>query len=80
MGLARWLNWSTEKRDGTPRSFIAQVLDPVGVCLQPAAIDPYTEPELPAEVTAADGEVITDGSDEAAQPPPPLTTIDETSV
>lgn len=81
MGLARFLNWSTEQRDGSPRSFLAQVLDPVGVCIEPAAIDPYEAPDLPAPVEGdADaaaagggvGEAATDGSDEAPPPPPPL--------
>lgn len=85
MGIASFLNWSTEKRDGTPRSFLAQVLDPVGVCIEPAAIDPYVEPVLPDGTDAADdgvgaaagsagggGEVATDGSDDAPAPAPPM--------
>ncbi|GAB0492443.1 hypothetical protein MMPV_003705 [Pyropia vietnamensis] len=86
MGLAQFLNWSTEKRDGSRRSFLAQVLDPVGVCIEPAAIDPYVEPVLPdaddgdaAAATAGGGEVVTDGSDEAPPPPPPPPMTDEVS-
>lgn len=82
MGLASFLNWSTEKRDGSPRSFLAQVLDPVGVCIEPAAIDPYVEPVLPdgaADAGAAAGEVGTDGSDDAPPPPPPPAMGDEVS-
>lgn len=47
MGLGEKLNWSQTTRDGTPRSTLAKIIDPVGVCIEPAALDPFVAPEAP---------------------------------
>jgi len=47
MGLGKMLNWSQTSRDGTPRSTLAKIIDPVGVCIEPAALDPFVGPDAP---------------------------------
>lgn len=47
MGLGQKLNWSQTTRDGAPRSTLAKIIDPVGVCIEPAALDPFVAPEVP---------------------------------
>lgn len=37
------LYWSKDKADGTPRSLMAKILDPVGACIQPADLAPFSE-------------------------------------
>lgn len=46
MGLGEKLHWSQTTRDGTPRSTLAKIIDPVGVCIEPAALDPFVAPEV----------------------------------
>jgi len=64
MGLGEMLYWSQTSRDGTPRSTLAKLIDPVGVCIEPAALDPFVGPEAPlpsdsddADASAADAPV-----------------------
>lgn len=47
MGLGKMLNWSQTTREGIPRSTLAKIVDPVGVCIEPAALDPFIAPEAP---------------------------------
>lgn len=49
MGLGQKLNWSQTTRDGAPRSTLAKIIDPVGVCIEPAALDPFVAPEVPLQ-------------------------------
>lgn len=57
MGLGEMLTWSQTTRDGTRRSALANFMDPVGVCVEPAVLDPFVAPEAPA--------LPSDSSDEA---------------
>lgn len=59
MGLGEKLYWSQTTRDGTPRSTLAKIIDPVGVCIEPAALDPFVAPEvsLPLSDTSDDVDV-----------------------
>jgi len=43
------LYWEKEAKDGTTRSTLSQVLDPIGACLQPASFNLYNpEENMPA--------------------------------
>lgn len=68
MGLGAKLNWSQTTRDGTPRSALAKFIDPVGVCIEPAALDPFVVPVVSAQQS--------DASDESASAPPAATRMD----
>lgn len=68
MGLGEKLNWSQTTRDGAPRSALAKFIDPVGVCIEPAALDPFVAPEVSA--------LPPDTSEEAAGAPPAATRMD----
>lgn len=39
------LYWSQTQADGTPRSFASKIMDPVGACIQPADLAPFSEIE-----------------------------------
>lgn len=45
MGLGKMLYWSQTTREGTPRSTLAKFIDPVGVCVEPAVLDPFVAPD-----------------------------------
>lgn len=47
--LVDTLHWAPTQIDGSPRSLLAMFLDPVGACIQPAALEPF--PEDPAAAT-----------------------------
>ncbi len=65
------LYWSQHQADGRPRSFGAKVIDPVGACIQPADLSPFTEAdhteavasELPAD---PDGDNLYSSEDPSA--------------
>lgn len=57
MGLGQKLNWSQTTRDGTPRSVLAKIIDPVGVCIEPAALDPFVAPEAPLQQSETSDDV-----------------------
>lgn len=69
MGLGEKLNWSQTTRDGTPRSALAKFIDPVGVCIEPAALDPFVAPDVAAQPSDTT-------TDEAAGVPPAATHMD----
>lgn len=35
------VNWSKTAADGSPRSMVSQIIDPVGACIQPAELTPW---------------------------------------
>lgn len=48
------LYWSQTTANGSPRSFGAKILDPVGACIQPAELEPWAQPDgydVPADNT-----------------------------
>ena len=47
--LASKLYWSTTQIDGSPRSLLAMILDPVGACFQRAELNPFDWQEPPPE-------------------------------
>lgn len=55
------LYWSQTKADGTPRSMIAKLLDPVGACFEPADLTPFNFNEQ--DVTSA-APIATSNADE----------------
>ncbi|GAB0490817.1 hypothetical protein MMPV_002055 [Pyropia vietnamensis] len=57
MGLGQKLNWSQTTRDGAPRSVLAKFIDPVGVCIEPAALDPFVAPEVPLQQSESSDDV-----------------------
>ncbi len=48
MGLA----WSKTAADGSDRSFVSQIIDPVGACVQPADLSPWKEEEFETPAAA----------------------------
>ncbi len=58
------LYWSTTQADGSPRSFLAMLLDPVGACFQPADLSPFNaEDTVAAQVPMSERAVDVEGSD-----------------
>lgn len=53
--LEDYLYWQDTKADGTKRSFLAKFLDPVGACIEPTDLSPFTaEDDIAAEVPVSD--------------------------
>lgn len=44
--MGQVLGCAQEQMDGSPRSMVAQVIDPVGVCIQKSNLEPYTAPDV----------------------------------
>lgn len=69
--LVDTLYWAPTQIDGSPRSLLAMILDPVGACIQPADLEPFPT-EDPAEASAKemadpDTEELKDDEDDAAE-------------
>lgn len=67
--LGSKLGYSDTAADGTKRSIGSQLLDPVGVCLQPAKIDPFAAPDVDAIEVPAAAEPVVDAAVDAAPAP-----------
>lgn len=48
------LYWSQKKADGTPRSMMAKILDPVGACIEPTDLSPFSEEDTVAAPTVSE--------------------------
>jgi len=66
------LYWSQTSRDGTPRSTLAKLIDPVGVCIEPAALDPFVGLDAPLPSDS-------DDVDESSADAPVARGMDDTS-
>lgn len=66
------LNWATKKTDGSNRSLLAMILDPVGACIQPAELNPFEFPEQQAATSTRSTASETPLPVLPMSPPPPL--------
>ena len=55
--MAFSLNWSKTASDGSARSIVSQILDPVGACIQPADLSPWDDSAVDAPAAPAATEV-----------------------
>jgi len=60
------LYWAPTQIDGSPRSFLAMILDPVGACIQPADLEPFPSNEPAAAVDGEKGSELKDDEEDDA--------------